>query len=68
MNRINLSSDIDVNFTILSGPSLHAIYPGVFDQTGGDLHLNGAHFGRFLGILGERRPLRDRIGEVVKCF
>ena len=54
-----------MNSTILSGPPLHAKYPGVFDQTGGDLHLNGVHFGLCLGILRERMPMRARIGKVV---
>jgi len=54
-----------VNFTQLSGPPLDAIPPGVFDQTGGDLSVNGAHFGLCLVIFWERMPLRARIGEVV---
>jgi hypothetical protein len=32
-----LSSDTDVNFTIPSGPPLHAKYPGGTHRTGGDL-------------------------------
>ena len=55
-----------MNFTHHSGPPVRTILPGVFDQTGGDLHQNGAQFGRCLGILGERGPMRARIGEVVK--
>ena len=62
------TSDTDVNFVKYSGPPVHAILPGVFDRTGGDLHQNGVQFGRCLGILGERGPLRARIGGVVKCF
>ena len=54
-----------MNFTILSGPPLHAEYPRVFDREGGDLHLNGARFGFCFDIFGERRRLRARIGEVV---
>jgi hypothetical protein len=61
-----LSSDTDVNFTILSGPPLHAKYPGGTPYTRGDLILNGAHFGLCLVIIGEQKPLRARIGEVVK--
>ena len=61
-----LTSDNDVNFTLVSGPPVHAIPPGVFDRTGGDLHPNGAQYGRCLGILGERRTIRARIGVVVK--
>jgi hypothetical protein len=68
LERRTLTSDIDVNFTIHSGPPVHAIPPGVFDQTGGDLHQNWAHFGLCLGILGKQGPLRARIGEVVWCF
>ena len=61
-----LSSVIIMNFTQHSGPPVYAIPPGVFDRTGDDLHHNGAHFGLCFGILGERRPLRARIGEVMK--
>ena len=57
-----------MNFTHPSGPPVHAIYPGVFDQTGGDPSVNGARFGLCLGILRERRPMRARIGDVVKCL
>ena len=42
--------------------------PGVFDRTGGDLSINGAHFGLDLGILRKRGPWRARIGDVVKCL
>ena len=59
------TSDIDVNFALVSGPPVHAIPPGVFDRTGGDLHRNGVHFGLGLGILGERRLWGGRIGGVV---
>ena len=65
-DRITLTSVTDVNFTILTGPPLHAKYPGVFDRTGGDLISNGAHFGLCLGVIGERRPIRALIREVVK--
>ena len=54
-----------MNFTQLSGPPLHANTPGVFDRTGDDLNVNGAHFGLCLGELGERKPGRARIGKVV---
>ncbi len=40
--------------------------PGVFDQTGGDLHLNGAHFGLCWVIFREQGLSRARIGRVVK--
>jgi hypothetical protein len=66
--RSPLMSYTNVNFFVFSGPPVHAILPGVFDRTGGDLHRNGAQFGICLGILGERGPLRARIGEVVKSF
>jgi hypothetical protein len=39
--------------------------PGVFDRTGGDLHLNGASFGFCFDIFRKRRLLHARIGEVV---
>ena len=61
-----LSSDTDVNFTILSGPPLHAEYPGGTHRTGGDLSGKGVHFGLCLVIIRERRALRAQIWEVVK--
>jgi hypothetical protein len=61
-----LTSVIVVDFPHHPGPPVHAIPPGVFDRTGGDLPLNGAQFGLRFGILWERGPLRARIGEVVK--
>ena len=39
--------------------------PGVFDRTGGDLHLNGARFGFCFDIFRKRRLLHARIEEVV---
>ena len=54
-----------MNFTILSGPPIHANTPRSFDRTGGDLRWNGVHFGICLVIFWERRALRARIGEVV---
>ena len=54
-----------MNFKHLSGPTVHANTLGVFDQTGGDLSVNGTHFGLCLEILRERRPWRARIGDVV---
>jgi hypothetical protein len=49
-----------------TGPPLHAKYPGGTHRTGGDLILNGAHFGVCLVIFWKRRPLHALIGEVVK--
>ena len=48
-NRIILSSDTGVNFTIHSGPPLHAKYPGGTHRTGGDLSSNRVHFRVCLG-------------------
>jgi hypothetical protein len=65
-DRITLTSVTDVNFTILTGPPLHAKYPGVFDRTGGDLSENRVHLGVCLIIIRERRSLHARIWGVVK--
>ena len=61
-----LSLDFDVNFTLLSGPPVHANTPGVFDRTGGELISNGAHFGLCFCILRGRKPIRALIRGVVK--
>jgi hypothetical protein len=47
-----------------SGPLLHAIYPGVFDQTRGCRVPNEGQFGLCLGILGKRGPNMSWIGKV----
>jgi len=51
-------------YPISSGPLLHAIYPGVFDQTGCCRISNEGQFGLCLGILGKRGPNRSWIEEV----
>jgi hypothetical protein len=40
-------------FLIPSRPPLHAKYPGGTHHTGGDLILNGVHFGLYLGNIGK---------------
>jgi hypothetical protein len=51
-----------VNSTVSSGPPLHAIYPGVFDRTGGWRIRIWAQFGLCFGILGKWGLERGWIG------
>jgi len=50
------------DFCVPSGPLLHALYPGVFDQTGGWRILIGAQLGLCLGIKGNLGMERGWIG------